>query len=63
MGVVSAWLRLGNIGLASKTALPHNVTMAEVHPFTFSRSRKEMGDRRSSITLISVAWDNGRKAE
>ena len=22
-----------------------------------------MGDRRSSITLISVAWDNGRKAE
>ena len=28
-----------------------------------ARSRKEMGDRRSSITLISVAWDNGRRAE
>jgi hypothetical protein len=51
MGVVSAWLRLGNIGLASKTALPHNVTMAEVHPFTFKIEADPLREMRYRWTV------------
>jgi hypothetical protein len=51
MGVVSAWLRLGNIGLASKTALPHNVTMAEVHPSTFKIEADPLREMRYRWTV------------
>ena len=51
MGVVSARLRLGNIGLASKTALPHNVTMAEVHPFTFKIEADPLREMRYRWTV------------
>ena len=48
-------MRLGNIGLASKTALPHNVTMAEVHPFTFKIEADPLREMRYRDAEIEAA--------
>ena len=50
------------LGIVTDVATRHPVSL-DAAITLLGALAQEMGDRRSSITLISVAWDNGRKAE